>query len=158
MLQSKYLTKQGLQAYLKECYHSGYNYVSYNHSSKAYTLSEEKPVIVDGVCIRYGVGKVNTLYSHFSKLVFKDLLQDKDYIKISDHIDTTDWSKVPVDTKLIVSHATGHPDYCRYFAEYKDGKVYAWDYGATSWSSDNHSKNYWEHVKLADSAAEDTNE
>lgn len=157
MLQSKYLTQDGLQAYLKECYNSGYNYVFYRKEIDSFALSETKPELDNGkyICL---FGKTNVLYSSFSKLVFKDLLQDEDYIKISDHIDTVDWSKVPVDTKLIVSHATGHPDYCRYFTKYENGKVYAWDYGATSWSSDVHTKSYWEHAKLAESIAEDTNE
>lgn len=47
-----------------------------------------------------------------------------------------DWSKVPVDTPIFVSNS-GERWFARYFAKYKDGKVYAWGDGATSWSACN---------------------
>lgn len=147
MLQSKYLTEDGLKAWFKECYTMGFKYVFYNPDSGIYMLSEREPVFRD-ITFMYCDGKKYPMVSYFSTLVVKELLKDRNYIAIEDHIDVVDWENVPVDTKIIVSHSTGSPDYCRYFAEYKDGKVYAWDYGATSWSSDTKSKNWWEHAKL----------
>ena len=44
-----------------------------------------------------------------------------------------DWSKVPVDTKVLVSK-NGKDWYRRYFAKYVDGVVYCFDSGATSFS------------------------
>ena len=44
-----------------------------------------------------------------------------------------DWSKVPVDTKVLVSK-NGQDWYRRYFAKYVDGVVYCFDSGATSFS------------------------
>lgn len=147
MLQSKYLTEDGLKAWLKECYNLGFKYVFYNPDSGSYMLSEREPVFRD-TTFMYCDGEKYPMVSYFSTLVVKELLKDRNYIAIEDHIDVVDWENVPVDTKIIVSHSTGSPDYCRYFAEYKDGKVYAWDYGATSWSSDAKSKRWWEHAKL----------
>lgn len=147
MLQSKYLTQDGLNSYFKECHRMGFNYVFYNTSFNCYVLSKEQPVFKDEQFL-YCMGIQHNLKTYFSELVFTDLLADKQFIKFSDHIDCVDWENVPVDTKIIVSHSTGSPDYCRYFAEYKDGKVYAWDCGATSWSSDSKSKSWWEHAKL----------
>ena len=147
MLQSKYLTEDGLKAWFKECYTMGFKYVFYNPDSGIYMLSEREPVFRD-ITFMYCDGKKYPMVSYFSTLVVKDLLKDRNYIAIEDHIDVVDWENVPVDTKIIVSHSTGSPDYCRYFAEYNDGKVYAWDYGATSWSSDVKSKSWWEHAKL----------
>ena len=141
MLQSKYLTQDGLKAWLKECYNLGFKYVFYNPDRGIYMLSEREPVFRD-TTFMYCDGKKYPMVSYFSTLVVKELLKDRNYIAIEDHIDCVDWENVPVDTKIIVSHSTGSPDYCRYFAEYKDGKVYAWDYGATSWSSDVKSKNW----------------
>ena len=59
-----------------------------------------------------------------------------------------DWSKIPVDTKMLVSkdNEIWHK---RYFAEYKDGKVYCFSFGASSFSVDRDSYiSAWEYVKL----------
>lgn len=64
-----------------------------------------------------------------------------------------DWSKVKVDTPILVRN---HEDtesttvvwVKRYFAEYKDGLVYAWTNGRTSWNED---EMYgWQYAKLAE--------
>lgn len=44
-----------------------------------------------------------------------------------------DWSKVPVDTKVLVSN-DGKEWSRRHFAEYKDGKVYCFNSGVTSFT------------------------
>lgn len=44
-----------------------------------------------------------------------------------------DWSKVEVDTPILVS-SDGKEWYKRYFSRYKNGKVFAWLDGRTSWS------------------------
>lgn len=147
MLQSKYLTEDGLKSWLKGCYTLGFKYVFYNPDNGICMLSEREPVFRD-TTFMYCDGKKYPIVSYFSTLVVKDLLINRNYIAIEDHIDVVDWENVPVDTKIIVSHSPNSPDYYRYFAEYKDGKVYAWDYGATSWSSDVKSKSWWEHAKL----------
>lgn len=147
MLQSKYLTEDGLKSWLKECYTLGFKYVFYNPDNGICMLSEREPVFRD-TTFMYCDGKKYPIVSYFSTLVVKDLLINRNYIAIEDHIDVVDWENVSVDTKIIVSHSPNSPDYYRYFAEYKDGKVYAWDYGATSWSSDVKSKSWWEHAKL----------
>ena len=61
----------------------------------------------------------------------------------------TDWSKVAVDTPILVRNSKNETWYKRYFAKYEDGKVYAWNDGKTSWSStgDNIS---WSYAKLAE--------
>ncbi len=59
-----------------------------------------------------------------------------------------DWSKVPVDTPILVRNSKDDAWYKKYFAEYKNGRVYAWDGGGTSWSSVTHTP--WEYAKLAE--------
>lgn len=44
-----------------------------------------------------------------------------------------DWTKVAVDTPILVGD-DGKEWYKRYFAEFRYGRVYTWDNGATSWS------------------------
>ena len=62
-----------------------------------------------------------------------------------------DWNKVPVDTPILVKDDKYDKWINRYFAYYRDGKVFAYDCGATSWSVDNSftGTNIWEYAKLA---------
>ena len=63
-----------------------------------------------------------------------------------------DWSKVAVDTPILVKDNGEERWKKRHFAKYEDGKVYAYCNGATSWSarrSDNISD--WDMAKLAES-------
>lgn len=58
-----------------------------------------------------------------------------------------DWSKVKVDTPILVS-TNGQDWIHRHFAECRDGRVYAFDDGATSWTSNE--KIAWLYAKLAE--------
>ena len=59
-----------------------------------------------------------------------------------------DWSKVKVDTPLLVRKYINGEWSKRYFAKYEDGKVYTWINGRTSW---NETGIYaWKYAKLAE--------
>ena len=59
-----------------------------------------------------------------------------------------DWSKVAVDTKVLVSN-DGEEWKKRYFAKYEDGEVYCFVYGATSFGIDDiNDVASWEYTKL----------
>ena len=60
-----------------------------------------------------------------------------------------DWSKVEVDTPILVRDCECEKWLKRYFAKYKDGVVYAWNGGATSWNEDYMTG--WKYAKLAES-------
>ena len=47
----------------------------------------------------------------------------------------TDWSKVEVDTPILVRVRKTDPWEIRYFAKYEDGKVWCWDNGRTSYTA-----------------------
>ena len=64
---------------------------------------------------------------------------------------TIDWSKVAVDTKILVSD-DGEIWHKRYFASYEDGRVYVWYGGGTSWS--NNLTSPYNYAKLAEEDAE----
>ena len=49
----------------------------------------------------------------------------------------TDWSKVPVDTPILVKDTLGSRWLHRYVAKYENGIVFAWADGLTSWSAEN---------------------
>lgn len=64
-----------------------------------------------------------------------------------------DWSKVPVDAKVLVSY-DGIKWRNRHFAEFKDGRVWTFKYGSTSWSTDHYHLSAWENFKLAEEEIE----
>ena len=71
----------------------------------------------------------------------------------SEHVEPpVDWSKVPVDTPILVRDSEKEEWIKRYFAKYEGGIVYAWRDGTTSWSAFNSdSITDWEMAKLAES-------
>lgn len=64
----------------------------------------------------------------------------------------TDWSKVEVDTPILVRAYEDEDWLKRYFAKYENGTVYAWSCGCTSWSET--VMNDWKYAKLAESEEE----
>lgn len=62
----------------------------------------------------------------------------------------TDWSKVEVDTPILVRICEDGEWLKKYFAKYEDGRVYAWNSGCTSWTV-LHDKDVsaWPYAKLA---------
>lgn len=66
-----------------------------------------------------------------------------------------DWSKVEVDTPILVRTVEGADWVKRSFAKYEGGMVYVWNNGKTSWTAlDNGCVTPWEHAKLAESEEE----
>ena len=67
----------------------------------------------------------------------------------------TDWSKVEVDTPILVKEYEESKWTKRYFAKYEDGVVYAWNNGVTSWTAnDDECVIAWRFAKLAESEEE----
>ena len=63
-----------------------------------------------------------------------------------------DWSKVAVDTPILVRDSEKESWRKRHFAKYEDNAVYAWSGGATSWSACRSSDiANWKMAKLAES-------
>lgn len=60
-----------------------------------------------------------------------------------------DWDKVEIDTPILVRDFTEDRWKARHFAKYKNGKVYAWSDGVTSWSTEGHMV-MWNYAKLAE--------
>ena len=70
-----------------------------------------------------------------------------------DFKEVVDWSKVAVDTKILVADFTGNDNEIvwkkRHFAKYENGKIYAWCDGLTSFSVDSDDLcTRWDFVKL----------
>ena len=67
----------------------------------------------------------------------------------------TDWSKVAVDTPILVRQTKDGEWLRRHFAKYEDGIVYAWKDAFTSWTVSFDEDVYaWKFAKLAESEDE----
>lgn len=61
-----------------------------------------------------------------------------------------DWSKVPVDTKILVGRSEDSISIRRHFAKYEDGKIFAFTDGNTSFTVGEDAMEYWKFAKLAE--------
>ena len=67
----------------------------------------------------------------------------------------TDWSKVEVDTPILVRDSENTEWLKKYFAKYEDGIVYVWNLGRTSWTAPhNKSVSAWKYAKLVEDEKE----
>lgn len=64
-----------------------------------------------------------------------------------------DWSKVAVDTPILVRDNIFSKWAKRYFAKYENGRVYVWNNGSTSWSGNMCTP--WKLAKLPDKESGD---
>lgn len=67
-----------------------------------------------------------------------------------DLVELNSWEDVAVDTKILVRDWDDQEWYHRYFSHYDNGQVYAFDSGATSWSSSKLNTVEWKQAKLAE--------
>ena len=100
------------------------------------------------VCL--GLKCVNCLFYDYSSERTCDEVAmawaDAEYIEPEEK--EVDWSKVPVDTPILVRDNHSIKLVTRHFAKYENGLVYAWDDGNTSYTTD--SMTYWDCAKLAE--------
>nr|DAR78712.1 MAG TPA: hypothetical protein [Caudoviricetes sp.] len=79
------------------------------------------------------------------------LVDEPQYIDIAEYLGIVDWSKVAVDTPILVKQYEQDEWEKRHFAYFKDERVYAWLCGATSWSADYEGDTTsWNFAKLAE--------
>lgn len=72
-------------------------------------------------------------------------------IDIAEYLGIVDWSKVKVDTPILVRSYESTKWVKRHFAFFKNEKVYTWDGGLTSWTCDDINDSMsWECAKLAE--------
>lgn len=78
--------------------------------------------------------------------------EEKDQlIDVAEYLGIVDWSKVKVDTPILVKQYEQDEWEKRHFAYFKDERVYAWLCGATSWSADYEGDTTdWNLAKLAE--------
>ena len=65
-----------------------------------------------------------------------------------------DWSKVEVDTPILVRTVEVAERLKRHFAKYEDGRVFVRNNGKTSWTAHDELMTDWNYAKLAESEEE----
>jgi hypothetical protein len=116
---------------------------------RMYDIGYRKAEIESGVLFFFN-GKRELLNYFLPRvMVASTCFEGKDQlIDIGEYLGIVDWSKVAVDTPILVRN-NGCVWTKRYFAEYKNGKVRTYHNGATSWSSDGRMGS-WDYAKLAE--------
>lgn len=125
--------KQGMEWLFKRLYDAGWRYIVADNYDNIY-LTNEKPIMFDdGDGLRISSCEKCIGATGFITILPK--LKPNEVFSIEEELGIVDWSKVAVDTPIFVRNIIAEVWKCRYFAEYKDGKVYTWRDGKTSWSN-----------------------
>lgn len=107
----------------------------------------------NGVVYAWHCGYPNWAKDYMVRWEYAKLAKSEDKCeKTSEEEPETDWSKVEVDTPILVRYSEDEDEEWikRHFAKYENGKVYAWFDGCTSWSTEGHMV-IWNYAKLAES-------
>lgn len=118
---------------------------------RMYDLGYRKAEIESGVLFFFN-GKRELLNYFLPRvMVASTCFEEKDQlIDIAEYLGIVDWNKVKVDTPILVS-LDDETWLCRYFAAFKNGIVYTWSGGATSWSvRKRECQDAWSCAKLAE--------
>jgi len=119
---------------------------------RMYDLGYRKAEIESGVLFFFN-GKRELLNYFLPRvMVASTCFEGKDQlIDIAEYLGIVDWSKVKVDTPILVKQYEQDEWEKRHFAYFKDERVYAWLCGATSWSADYEGDTTdWNLAKLAE--------
>lgn len=92
----------------------------------------------------YESGEFYSLHHH-ERAIYTALWLDEEYTKPEPE---ANWSKVAVDTPILVRSSRREKWKRRYFAKFENGKVYAWNDGCTSWNASVGLD--WKYAKLAE--------
>lgn len=77
--------------------------------------------------------------------------EENQQIDIAEYLGIVDWSKVKVDTLILVKDDYDDKWEKAYFAKYEDEMIYAWSNGRTSFSARNKDDTFiWDRAKLAE--------
>lgn len=138
--------KQGREWLLQKLYDAGWRYYAKNFGGTAF-LTTKKPIMNRGI-LEIISGGTTRYINNISEIMPE--INRNGLIDIAEELGIVDWSKVPVDTPILVS-LDDKLWLCRYFADFKNGIVYTWSNGATSWSVPRREhKDAWSFAKLAE--------
>ena len=141
--------KQGREWLFQKLYEGGWRYCVMDNYENIY-LTNEKPSMYDEAD-EIRISSINE-YRNVNVIgMMLPTLNRNECIDIAEELGIVDWSEVKVDTPVLVKAYKQDDWQKRYFAYFKDGRVYAWLCGTTSWSADNDEDAMsWNCAKLAE--------
>lgn len=119
--------------------------------SRMYDLGYRKAEIENGTVFFYkNCGRISQ-WSDRVDIRSTCFTEENQRIDIAEYLGIVDWSKVAVDTPILVKDHDGEAWEKRYFAFFEDGNVYTWMSGTTSWTADiAGGATDWKYAKLAE--------
>lgn len=140
--------EKGMEWLFQKLYDAGWRYIVANNYDNIY-LTNEKPSMFDDVDkVRISSCEKCIGATRFIKILPK--LKANEVFSIAEELGIVDWSKVKVDTPVLVRDFENQDWKKRYFAFFDDELIYTWDGGATSWSVKNKDAIPWKYAKLAE--------
>lgn len=137
--------EQGREWLLQKLYDDGWRYYVKNAGGGLF-LTTNKPVIFNGrMNITVG-GRIRC-----ADVIGKVLpsLNKNEILDIAEYLGIVDWSKVPVDTPIIVKYEGVKKPLNRHFSRFSNGNIYYFTDGKTSWTSMDETKINIKSVELA---------
>lgn len=139
--------EQGREWLLQKLYDDGWRYYVRNIGGVAH-LTTKKPVMTGNILEVTSGGTtkcVNAIRSIMPKIDKCGILD------LAEELGIVDWSKVKVDTPILVRNDCDNKWEKAYFSKYENGEVYTWCYGRTSFSARDKDDTFaWDHAKLAE--------
>ena len=138
--------KQGREWLLQKLYDAGWRYYAKNVGGTAF-LTTKKPIMNRGI-LEITSGGTTRCINNISEIMPE--IDRNGLVDIAEELGIVDWSKVAVDTPVLVSN--DNKEWVkRYFARYEDGNVYCWLSGKASWTAICElSIGHWNYTKLAE--------
>ena len=138
--------EQGREWLLQKLYDDGWRYYAKNVGGTVF-LTTKKPIMGQGI-LEITSGGTTRCINIISEIMPE--IDRNGLVDIAEELGIIDWSKVAVDTPVLVSN--DNKEWIkRYFARYEDGNVYCWLSGKTSWTAIGElSIGHWNYTKLAE--------
>nr|DAU30621.1 MAG TPA: hypothetical protein [Caudoviricetes sp.] len=138
--------KQGREWLLQKLYDDGWRYIVGSADDYVF-ITKSEPNVVNGLFRSVGIWEI---YKHIELKSVLPSLERGEVMNIAEELGIVDWSKVKVDTPVLVRDFENQDWKKRYFAFFDDELIYTWDCGATSWSVKNKDAIPWKYAKLAE--------
>lgn len=139
--------EQGREWLLQKLYDDGWRYMVGSSDDYVY-ITQREPTIVNGLFRSSGLGEI---YKYIELKSVLPSLECGEVMNIAEKLGIVDWSKVAVDTPIYVREYEDDAWEKRHFAFFKNGKVYSWLDGETSWTVKNADYVFsWRYAKLAE--------
>ena len=137
--------EQGREWVLQKLYDDGWRYIVGSADDYVF-ITKSEPNIVDGFFRSVNIWEI---YKHIELKSVLPSLERGEVMNIAEELGIVDWSKVEVDTPVLVRDSETSKWEKRYFAFFENGRVHTWSGGTTSWTSEGREMS-WQYAKLAE--------